>query len=59
MWSLNDLGLVTVYGNKHLKNVVYVTNSTELVKKFLVYMEPDGSLQCSQYPATGHYPEPD
>jgi len=22
-------------------------------------MEPEGSLPCSQYPVTGHYPEPD
>jgi len=22
-------------------------------------MEPEGSLLCSQEPATGHYPEPD
>jgi hypothetical protein len=23
------------------------------------FMEPEGSLQCSQQPATGPYPEPD
>jgi len=32
---------------------------TQLVKKFPTFMEPWGSLQYSQDPATGHYSEPD
>jgi hypothetical protein len=32
---------------------------TQLVKKYPVFfMEPEGSLPCSQKPATGPYPEP-
>jgi hypothetical protein len=32
---------------------------TKLVKKYpAFFMEPEGSLQCSQKPATGLYPEP-
>jgi hypothetical protein len=32
---------------------------TQLVKKFLIFMQLEGSLPCSQQPATGQYPEPD
>jgi hypothetical protein len=32
---------------------------TQLVKKILLFfMEPEGSLPCSEKPATGTYPEP-
>jgi hypothetical protein len=32
---------------------------TQLIKKYPAFlMEPEGSLQCSQKPATGPYPEP-
>jgi hypothetical protein len=31
----------------------------ELVKNFLTFTEPEGSLPCSQEPTTGPYPEPD
>jgi hypothetical protein len=32
---------------------------TQLVKKYpALFMEPEGSLSCSQKPATGPYPEP-
>jgi hypothetical protein len=31
----------------------------EQVKKFLLYIEPKGSLLCSQQPATDPYPELD
>jgi hypothetical protein len=33
---------------------------TQLIKQFtLPFMEPEGSLTCSQEPGTGPYPEPD
>jgi hypothetical protein len=32
---------------------------TQLVKTYIVFfIEPEGSLPCSQKPATGPYPEP-
>jgi hypothetical protein len=31
----------------------------EAVKNFPNFMEPEGSLPCSQVPSTGPYPEPD
>jgi hypothetical protein len=32
---------------------------SQLVKKFQSFMEPEGSVPCSQKPTTGHCPEPD
>jgi len=32
---------------------------TQLVKKFPTFMQPEGSLECSQEPAPAPYPEPD
>jgi len=29
------------------------------VKKVPAFIEPEGSLPCSQEPANGHYPDPD
>jgi hypothetical protein len=32
---------------------------TQVVIKFSAFMKPEGSLSCSQQPATGPYPKPD
>jgi hypothetical protein len=32
--------------------------SCSATQTFLTFMEPEGSLQYSQQPANGHYPEP-
>jgi hypothetical protein len=32
---------------------------TQLVEKLLAFMEPEGSLPCSQEPVPGSYPETD
>jgi hypothetical protein len=34
-------------------------NVVELVNKFPPFMETEGSVPCSQGPATGPYPDPD
>jgi hypothetical protein len=41
---------------------IWVVLEKPLVAQLIIsqyFMQPDGSLRCSQEPATGHYPEPD
>jgi len=39
--------------------LLYKLTVAQHVKKFPAFMKPEGSLPCSQHPATGPYPEAD
>jgi hypothetical protein len=51
----NVVNWLTPWNRVLLKRLTF----TQLVKKFPLFMEPEASLQCSQQPARGPYPDPD